>query len=760
MHPLLKKFSSFRMSLILLATLMALLAGATFIEKYHGSAAARDMIYHSPVLFILLVLLAANFILYAWNNGYMNRRRIGLILTHTAFAIIMAGAAVTHFTAIDGIIHLREGEMTGCMLVSKDEAHELPFSIYLDDFILKRYPGSQTPSSYESFVTIHTEIGQSKAHIFMNNVLDVQGYRLYQSSYDPDEMGSILSVSHDSWGRRITYAGYFILFLGLLLSLTGKHGRFRQLYRKLGSSAALLAFILFFSSYEASAAEKPLYDISREHAEVFGRLAVQSADGRMMPVNTFSSEVLRKIYKDDNINGMNPDQFLLSLMLTPERWTGTPCISVSSKAIASRYDLDIPHSSYMQMFDASGCYKLQEEVETIYRKNPSERTRTEKDVLKIDERVNIFHQLASQRMLNIFPLPDDPDRKWYAPQDDHSAFTGKDSMFVSRIFDWYLEELGTAAATDEWDQADKIAGMIGTYQQAKSTGVDISEKKLETEILYNRLNPFYLSRILYLTSGALALLMALLTLLGTMKSKKLMLIPASFVILSFLIHMTGMGTRWYIGGHAPWTNSYETMVYVSWATVLAGLVFIRRNKLAFSLATLFGGIILLVSSMIWKDPQITTLVPVLKSPWLTFHVAVIVAAYGFLGLSCLIGASNLAFMSMPSYRQEHGRVNAHVKEMSILNEMSLWIGLVLLTAGTFLGAIWADVSWGRYWGWDPKETWALITVLAYSVVTHIHMKKGNNRLWLFNLLSVIAFLSVLMTFFGVNYLMSGMHSYN
>ena len=230
------------------------------------------------------------------------------------------------------------------------------------------------------------------------------------------------------------------------------------------------------------------------------------------------------------------------------------------------------------------------------------------------------------------------------------------------------------------------------------------------------------------------------------------------VLIVFHYHMAGMGMRWYIGGYAPWSNSYETMVYVSWATVLAGFVFLKRNRIVFSLASVFGGIILFVSSMIWNDPQVTNLVPVLKSPWLTFHVAVIVASYGFLGLSCLVGATNLLFMASPSYGS--GRLSRLVQEMSILNEMSLWIGLVLLTIGTFLGAIWADVSWGRYWGWDPKETWALITILVYTAVTHIHMIKGNNRLWLFNLLSVIAFLSVLMTFLGVNYLMSGMHSYN
>ena len=751
------------MSLILLAIFASMLAGATLIEKYHGTVAAKDLIYHSPALFIILMLLAVNFILSALNHGYFKSKRAGLVLTHTGFIIIMTGAVVSHFFAEEGTIYLHKGEMTDCMYTVDREGKiiwkELPFSIYLDEFVLKRYPGSRSPSSYESFVTIHSGTEQVKAHIFMNNTLDFQGYRLYQSSYDEHETGSILSVSHDTCGRMLTYIGYFVLFLGLILSLTDKRGRFRQLYGKLKAAAVLPVFMLSAFSQAADAAERIPYIIEEEHAALFGGLAIQSADGRMMPVNTFSSEVLRKIYKEDRINGMNSDQFLLSLMLTPDYWSMIPCICVNNKELAARYDLDIPHSSYVRMFDSFGNYKFQNDVEEIYRKNPSERTRTEKDLLKLDERINIFNQLASHRMLDIFPLPDDPDRTWYAPGDDHSSFVGKDSMFVSRIFDWYIEEVSSAVATGEWDQADKIVGMIGTYQHAKSTGVDISKDKLQAEMLYNRLNPFYICRILYLIFGAAALLLALLSVFGALKIKRIISLPVCIVLISFLIHTAGMGMRWYIGGHAPWTNSYETMIYVSWATILAGLVFLKRNRLVFSLASVFGGIILFVSSMIWKDPQITTLVPVLNSPWLTFHVAVIVAAYGFLGLSCLIGIINLTLISITSRSTDQDRLTAHVQEMSILNEMSLWIGLVLLTVGTFLGAIWADVSWGRYWGWDPKETWALITILAYTAVTHIHLLKGGCRPWLFNLLSVIAFLSVLMTFFGVNYLLGGMHSY-
>jgi cytochrome c-type biogenesis protein CcsB len=222
--------------------------------------------------------------------------------------------------------------------------------------------------------------------------------------------------------------------------------------------------------------------------------------------------------------------------------------------------------------------------------------------------------------------------------------------------------------------------------------------------------------------------------------------------------MYGMGLRWYIGGYAPWSNSYETMVYVAWATVLAGILFGRRSSLTFALATLFGGIILFVSSLNWMDPEINPLVPVLKSPWLMIHVAVIVAAYGFFGISFLIGLTNLVLMNFGKGKPAKV-IKARVGELSLVNEMSLWIGLTLMTIGTFLGAVWANESWGRYWGWDPKETWALITVVIYAIVLHMRMIKACKNAWALNMGSVIAFASVMMTFFGVNYLLSGMHSY-
>lgn len=767
-----KLLFSFRTTVVLLVLYATLLAAATWIEKIYDTTTAREWIYCSPLFFVLQLLLVVSFVLYAGKHQYLSGKRLGLVFVHLSFAVILVGAAFTHFEGKEGLLHLREGEVTDIMLVKGENGRtdqvRLPFKVRLDNFMLKRYPGSGSPSSYESFVTVYTDGGEYEAHIYMNNVLDVGVYRLYQASFDPDERGSVLSVSQDVMGRNITYTGYVILLVGLILSLLGKHTRFRQLYHRLKVLQTKSAFVLLLVLIGSIEMQGATYDalqtvekhrVSEEHAARWGLLPVQTSAGRMMPINTFSSEVLRKLYKAERIGSLNSDQFLLSLLLMPDVWGTLPFIAIDDKELAERYGLSMPHTSFTQLFDSVGHYKLQHDLERIYQKNPAQRNGLEKDILKLDEQANVFHMLTNRQMLCIFPLQNDSAHAWYAPGDDLSAFSGKDSMFVSRIFDWYLEEVAEAVGSGKWETADEVLGMIDTYQHARATGVDIDRQKMEMEVKYNRQKVFSRCRVGYLVLGGLSLLWALGALFGVCRHKWVRWLLVAGVLVVFHFHMYGMGMRWYIGGYAPWSNSYETMVYVAWATVLAGLLFARRNLLVFALAALFGGVILFVSGLNWMDPQITTLVPVLKSPWLMFHVAVIVAAYGFFGLSSLIGIANLSFMCIMSRKQRSSQLLERVHELSIVNEMSLWIGLVLMTVGTFLGAVWANESWGRYWGWDPKETWALITMIVYALVTHIHLLKLRMNEWLFNLLSVVAIFSVLMTFFGVNYFLSGMHSY-
>ena len=766
---------SFVTTISLLFLYACVLAAATFIEKYHGTAVAKTIIYNSPLFFFIQLLLVVNFIGITIKRQYLKSRKWGMLIVHFSFIIILLGALTSFLFGEEGVLHLREGETSNQMSIRASEnnttIHTLPFSVELKKFTLTRYPGSSSPSSYESEVVVRVDGEERHEHIYMNNVLDVKGYRFFQASYDQDEQGSILIINRDVAGRNITYTGYLLLVIGLIACFIGKNSRFMYLSRLLKqthSTTRVTIILLSLLSIPLQGKANPnpsdmmdivqKYRVSPAHAEIFGSLPIQSNSGRIMPVNTFSSEILRKLHKANKIGQLNSDQFLISLLIMPDVWMHIPFIAISNPELSDYYNLPDGQCAYTQVFDHDN-YKLQKKLEEAYNKIPAQRTRFDKDLMKLDEQINIFHQLINCQMLNLFPKQDDPDHKWYAPGGDISGFSGKDSMFVARILDWYLEEVQEAVKSNNWAKADEVAGMISTYQQAKNTIPDITPEKIQAEVKYNKMDIFRYCKIGYLILGGLLLITTFIMLFQQKRWMKGVTWALGLLILSvFFYHMYGMGMRWYIAGYAPWSNSYETMVYVGWATVLAGFLFVRKNILVLALATLFGGIILFVSGLNWMDPEINPLVPVLKSPWLMFHVAVIVAAYGFFGISCLMGLTNMGMIIF--CRKKYAALfSVRIKELSIVNEMSLLVGLALMTIGTFLGAVWANESWGRYWGWDPKETWALITMIVYAIVTHLHLIKKYYSLWLFNVTSVIAFFSVLMTFFGVNYFLSGMHSY-
>lgn len=767
--------SSYVTTLILLIVYAAGLAFATFIEKHHGTAAAKAMIYYSPLFILLQFFLIVNFVCEVIRYRLLKKRKWGFMVIHFAFIVILGGALVSHLFGKEGVLHIREGarEDRMTMHTSKGISYQsLPFAVELKKFTLTRYPGSSSPSSYESEVVIHVDGKTIADRVYMNNVLDIKGYRLFQASYDKDEKGTVLSVNQDVAGRTITYTGYGLLLIGFVLCFTGRNSRFRQLGRRLKEIRSHAGVVVLFAVFSLPSPHlnakqdiTPMldavrkYTVSPEHAAKFGALPVQAGNGRMIPVNTFSSEIIRKIHKKSTFEELNSDQFLLSLLTMPDMWMRIPLIANENKVLANHYDLPLKWSAYNDMFDSNGQYKLQERLEKAYHKMPSERDRFDKDLIKLDEQVNILHQLFNHQLLNLFPKEDDPNHTWFAPGDDLSEFSGKDSLFVSHIMEWYLGEVQNAVQSRDWSNADEVLGMITTYQTAKNKTIHIDPDKLRMELKYNKLEIFRFGKIGYLILGGLSLVLAFAAMFNSRKwmvwAKWLL---AAGVTAVFLYHTAGIGLRWYIAGYAPWSNSYETMVYVSWVTVAGGLYFLRKNALTFALATLFGGIILFVSGLNWMDPQINPLVPVLKSPWLMFHVAVIVAAYGFFGISCLIGLTNLVLMSLGRMKKEDILI-ARMKELSLINEMSLHVGIAFMTIGTFLGAIWANESWGRYWGWDPKETWALVTILVYVIITHSRLVGKCRNYWWFNFSSVIAIASVLMTFFGVNYFLSGMHSY-
>jgi len=756
-------FTSWKITLVLLIHYMILLAAATFVEKSQGTAMAREVIYNNPLFYLLQLLLVLNFCAIAWQGRLWKQRKYGVLLLHISFIVILLGALVTNIFGFEGIVHIREGETASHMRTTEDDARPLPFSIRLDDFKLVRYPGSHSPSSFESFLTIRTDEGERNEHIYMNKVIYEQGYRLYQSSYDSDEQGTVLTVNNDRIGTAITYAGYLFLLAGMLLTLADRKSRFRQLAKQLKHTAPilLLAFIPAVSFAQKADTELLLKStIPVEQAEQWGRLQVQCPTGRIEPLNTYTDKLLRKIYRSNSFEGLTSEQVIIGFLMNPAYWGNVPFIRQTNKELQQAYSL--PEGKYLRfldVFDEGGRYLIADAVDKAYSRPAAERSRMEKDLLKLDEKVNILYSLQQGKMLALFPLPGDTGGKWYSPGDDLSVFSGRDSLFVSKIMPWYLGEAVDALRTGDWGSAQEVLSMMNVYQQKQSATPLLTKKQVAWELFYNKAQLFFWLAMGYMAVGLLLLIFVVWRLLKPKRWFRFVIIPlVMLVVLIFLLHTSGIAIRWYISGRAPWANAYESMIYVAWATALAGLLFIKRSSMTLALAAFFAGIILFVANLNFMDPEITPLVPVLKSYWLMIHVAVITASYGFFGISFLLGLLTLAFMGT-SNPSKVVLLQPHIRELRIINKMSLHIGLYLLTAGIFLGAVWANESWGRYWGWDPKETWALITMVVYAFILHARFLPALRSDYAFSVMSVLGLASVLMTYFGVNYYLSGLHSY-
>ncbi len=639
---------------------------------------------------------------------------------------------------------------------------KVPFSIRLNDFQLEKYPGSESPSSYASEVTlIDTEKGIEKnVRIFMNNTLFYKGFKFFQSSYDRDERGTILSVNHDFWGTWITYAGYFFMVLGIVLSLLNKNSYFQFLIRRLkNETGARLIFILFFisiggTSFSQTGSAASLPEINRELVSDFGHLWVQGHDGRIEPVSTLTSELVRKVSRKSTLFGRSADEVVLSMMTYPEIWRTLPIVKVANKTLADELGASGGYLAPIAFFDSKGNYKITEKVNAAYNKAPAFRNRVEKEYIYVDERINICFMIFEGSMLNIFPAKN-KETKWYTPGSVADEYSGGDSLFIKSGFLLLLQSI----SDNKTAEARQILSAASKFQITRGGNLIPSDASKKLEILYNRVNPFKRVFPFYLLFGFLLLFILFMNIFRQKQVSALLRKSFFSIILAgFTLHTAGLIARWYISGHAPWSNGYESIVYVAWAAMLAGLIFGRKYPMVVGTSAFLSGIALFVAHLSWMNPEVTNLVPVLKSYWLTIHVAVITASYGFIGLSAFLGILVLILIALRN-PQNSRKSTSIINQLTTINEMSAMVGLYSLTIGTFLGAIWANESWGRYWGWDPKETWSLITVLIYSFIVHMRMIPSLRGIYNFNMASVLGFTSVLMTYFGVNYYLTGLHSY-
>ena len=654
---------------------------------------------------------------------------------------------------------------------------KIPFAVALRDFELERYPGSMSPASYASEVSVIDPANQEKFdfRIYMNHILDYQGYRFFQSSFDQDELGTVLSVNRDP-GTLITYIGYLLLAIGMFGVLIVKNGRFAALGEKLKSldtkkAAAALAIIVMAlgtTNSIAAEAENPVIKVAKgfdkAHADKFGHLIVQDSSGRMKPMDTLSHEILAKLNRNDTFMGLSSNQVVLGMMLRPDAWREIAIIRTGDKEVNKLIGLPegAKTAAFAQFFefpDEISGYKLAQLVDEANRKAPGKRDKFDKALLQVDERVNVAYMVYTGSLVRMWPKANDKNHKWDATIEALQGLSPKESEMVRLLAIGYFGSIDEAMKSGDWKNADEALARIDKFQRFVGASVYPNDTKSKVEIFYNKANVFEQLWPLYFVVGFTLLILSFIKIIKpAFREEWLSKVSFSLLVLFFAAHTAGLVMRWYISGHAPWSNGYESMIYIGWASVLAGFIFSKRSMMTMAATAIMTGLILFVAHLNWMDPQVTNLVPVLQSYWLAIHVAMITASYGFLGLGALLGMITLILFILKNEKNSN-RLNLAIKELNAINEMSLIVGLVLLTIGNFLGGVWANESWGRYWGWDPKETWALVTILVYAVVIHLRMIKGAYSDYIFSVVSLLAFTAVLMTYFGVNYYLAGMHSY-
>ena len=664
---------------------------------------------------------------------------------------------------------------------------EIPFSLQLKDFKLSKYPGTNIPSASESkVILIDDRVSLKEEHLIAKNkVLDYDGYRFFQTSYDEDENGTILSVNYDYYGTRITYFGYFLMLVGVVLILLSKNSHFSQLDAKIKQvrnqrKKLLMTLVFIFGFHGFSFSQNNFQNpINTEHAERFGNLIVQTYDGRFSSVHSLATDVIHKISGKDyfNIEGkgkMDAMHTFLDIHLNAEFWKDQKIILIREQSLRDILGVSGKYASFNDFHD-NNSYKLEELAKNAFQKKAADQSTLEREIIKVSERVSIFSMTISGRLLKLFPEQNSENNKWlswidslaFVPLSGKILILNDDLQLkdfsYSNIMRTYLISTIYARESNDYKIPDKLLGYINSIQrQLTPTKLLPSSSKVNMEVFYNKSKIFDHLKYIYAILGLGLLLLTCIKNFGPRTSKSLktsIKIFTAIISVAFLYQTFGMGLRWYLGGHAPWSNGYEVLLLVAWGGMLAGFSVIRYSKITLASTALLAFFVLMTAGHSYYDPQLTNLNPVLKSFWLIIHVAIITIGYGFLALSFILGLIAIIVQLLKS-KKRYKLFSLVIQELTLINEKLLTIGMFLTALGTFIGCIWANESWGTYWSWNAKQTWSLIIVLIYGVVLHFKYIPKMKSPLVFNTGSVISFGSVLMTFVGVNYYFTkGLHSY-
>ena len=743
-----------RIVAFLYVTVIACMAIATFAEKYRGTDFIHSAVYGSWWFVTLWAALAI------MGTAYFLRRKIrrgSVVALHLSLAIILLGALLTYLTGWRGAVKLRlKAEVGTCYTMdSRGEVSErgLPFKLRLEEFRVRYHEGTEAEADYESVFTIIDEGRETEASVSMNNIFKYKGIRFYQMSYDRDKRGSVLAMNHDPWGIPVTYTGYGLLFLSLVWMVLDPRGTFRQLLRSdLARKGAMTALAILACAPAAQAVKV----LPRETAERFGSLYI-SYNNRICPVETFAIDFTKKLCGKSSYQGYTAEQVLTGFLFYGEEWTREPVLAVKGREL--REALSLPGRCAVSDFFSHerGGYILGPYVQRYY--GGAAQDKAARQAADLDGRLMMVMDLSRGKSLKMFPVGEGQDIAWYAPADHvpDSLAPGEERAFIANVLTLFRHEVERGDIA----RANLILDKILKYQRQGGGPALPSEARRQAERLYNSV-PFATSLFMF-NLGAGALLFAL-TLWGMSRggrSPRPRVRPAlgwALLSLPFLALTLCLGLRWVIGGRIPMANGYETMLAMAWCVMALSLVSYGRFRVSLPFGLLMSGFFLLVSHIGQMDPQIGHVMPVLSSPLLSLHVSVIMAGFALLSLTFACGVTALLAHGMRRKGSGEG-LGRQLDSLTTLSRLALYPALALLAVGIFVGAIWANISWGTYWSWDAKETWGLITLMVYAAAAHQGSLPFLRHPVGYHLFLTLAFLSVVMTYFGVNYFLGGMHSY-
>lgn len=742
-----------RTAFSLLGILLLILTIATILEKIYGTDFVNEYIYSSVPFVILWGVTAITSLLYIIKSK-LHRQPV-IFLLHLSLLFILAGAFTTWIYGEQGTMRVRQGEQQTSFTDSKGISHQLPFSITLNQFEIIYYKGTLAPMDFISHISVadkdcHRQI---QGKVSMNHIFSYQHYRFYQSGYSEDNEGSVFSVSHDPYGIGITYAGYTLLLLSTVFFFFSPQSRFRQLlkspllHRSLTVILLLFAFSLNSNFLKANSPSPKV--LPREVAEHFGDLYILY-NNRICPLQTFARDFTIKLYGSSSYKGLTPEEILTGWLFYYDSWKNEPIIRIKSNEARKLLEIEGNYARLKDYISTINEYKLEKMMNHI---RSGEQVTDKRGIEEADEKFNIINLVCTGAMMKIFPCRNIAGKtlEWYSQSDQLPQDMDNDKWVFIRKSMSYVNEM---IVMKKYNDACLLLEKIKKYQQKECDGLLPADNKFKAEKIYNQFDYSKSVAMACICIGLICFIYYCHCMASQKRtSRKAIIILNILLWIVFTYLSAAICLRGYVSNHLPLSNGFETMQFMAWCTLLLTFLLQRKFAMLLPFGFLLCGLTLMVSMLGESNPQITQLMPVLQSPLLSIHVVVIMIAYSLLAFIMLNGVTAVIL------HQSQKECKEQIERLQIISQIILYPAIFLLAIGIFIGAVWANVSWGRYWGWDPKEVWALITMLVYALALHPRSLPWFHRTMFFHVFCITAFITVLITYFGVNFLLGGMHSY-